>query len=77
MTAGQADPSQVRLGGRLIVVTTDCCHAQMGLPRDHTDLVLAHQLVCPGCGRRRQLDFAADARLGLRATWSDPRSRKA
>lgn len=70
MINGRSDPSRVVLRAGVIVVTTDCCHAQIALPRDQTDLVLTQQVVCPGCQRRRRLDILSDTQTGMRAVWS-------
>jgi hypothetical protein len=70
--SAQVDPGRVVLAAREIVVVTDCCRARMGLSRERVDLVLTQVVVCPGCQQRRRLDFLSDARVGLRAVWSNP-----
>ncbi|MGH8899826.1 MAG: hypothetical protein ACRDZ4_23035 [Egibacteraceae bacterium] len=70
--SGKRDPAQVVVTVATVLVTTDCCTQRMTLPREQVDLVAAHRLVCLGCGRRRQVDFVEDPRMGVTAVWSNP-----
>lgn len=70
--SGSRDPAEVTLEAATVLVTTDCCKTCMALPRERVNLALGHLLVCLGCTRRRQVDFAHDPEVGVRAAWSDP-----
>jgi hypothetical protein len=69
---GRRDPVRVRVEEAVIVVTTDCCHKQMPLPKQPIDPAEPRQLSCFWCGRRRQLQLAGDPVSGMRAVWSNP-----
>ncbi|MGH8904916.1 MAG: hypothetical protein ACRDYA_25335 [Egibacteraceae bacterium] len=69
--SGPRDPAQVVVTAATVLVTTDCCTRRMALPRERVDLAAAHQLVCLGCGRSRQVDFVGDPPVEVRAVWSD------
>lgn len=68
----QRDPALVRVEGAVIVITTDCCHNQMPLPRQQINPAEPRPLLCFWCGRRRQLQLVTDPTSGIRAVWSNP-----